>query len=387
MVTGPLRATRALVRLAAIRANVQAVRRALAPATRLWAVVKANAYGHGAVPVATTALAAGADALAVALPEEGWELRRAGIASRILVLGPILPEQAVSVVSADLDAIVFSPAVIEALARGAVDLGRPARVHLKVDTGMGRVGARPNEAAALAERIVAEPSLRWAGLMTHLADADHEDPEWTRGQYRQLVRVVEDLRRRGWSPPVHAANSAGALRFPGLQADGVRVGLALYGAAPWAGCSPLEPALTLESVVTMVKRVPTGFRVGYGHTYETPGPLTIATVAAGYADGVRRGLSNRGAAIVGGRRVPIVGRVSMDQLTLGVPPDVPVHVGDPVVLLGRAGALELSAQDWAGWLDTIPYEVFCGIAARVPRLYAPGSDASGRPTGFSSWPT
>ena len=196
--TGPGRATRALVRLAAIRANVQAVRRALAPSTRLWAVVKANGYGHGAVPVATTVLEAGADALAVALPEEGWELRRAGVESRILVLGPLLPEQAVSVVAADLDAIVFTPAVIEALARAAVDLGRPVRVHLKVDTGMGRVGARPDEAAALAECIVAEPSLRWAGLMTHLADADHDDREWTRGQYRQLVRVVDDLRRRGW---------------------------------------------------------------------------------------------------------------------------------------------------------------------------------------------
>lgn len=378
--TGPERATRALVRLAAIRANVQVVRRALAPKTRLWAVVKANAYGHGAVPVAAAALEAGADALAVALPEEGWELRRAGVVSRILVLGPILPEQAVSVVSADLDAIVFSPAVIDALARAGAELGRQARVHLKVDTGMGRVGARPEDVPALAERIAAEPALRWAGLMTHLADADHDEQEWTRGQYRELVRVVDALRRRGWAPPVHAANSAGALRFPGLQADGVRVGLALYGVAPWAGAPPLQPALALHSVVTMVKRVPAGFRVGYGHSYAAPGPLTIATVAAGYADGVRWGLSNRGAAIVSGRRVPIVGRVSMDQLTLGVPQDVPVHVGDPVVLLGRQGALEVSAQDWAGWLDTIPYEVLCGIAARVPRMYGADDGASGRTT-------
>jgi alanine racemase len=202
VVTGPLRATRALVRLAAIRSNVQVVRRALAPPTRLWAVVKANAYGHGAVPVAMAALEAGADALAVALPEEGWELRRAGVGSRILVLGPILPEQAVSVVSADLDAIVFSPAVIAALARAGSNAGGPVRVHLKVDTGMGRVGARPEDVAALAERIAAEPALRWAGLMTHLADADHDEREWTRGQYQQLLAVVEALRRRGWSPPI-----------------------------------------------------------------------------------------------------------------------------------------------------------------------------------------
>ena len=195
--TGPERATRALVRLDAIQTNVQVVRRALAPATMMWAVVKANAYGHGAVPVARAALEAGADALAVALPEEGWALRQAGIGSPILVLGPILPEQAASVVGADLDAIVFSPAVIEALARAAADRGRPARVHLKVDTGMGRVGAQPDDVAALAERIVAERALQWAGLMTHLADADHEEREWTRGQYRQLLRVVEGLRRRG----------------------------------------------------------------------------------------------------------------------------------------------------------------------------------------------
>ena len=368
--TGPERATHALVRLAAIRANVQVVRRALAPNTRLWAVVKANAYGHGAVPVARAVLEAGADALAVALPEEGWELRRAGVASRILVLGPILPEQAVSVVGADLEAIVFSAPVIEALARAASEAGRQVRVHLKVDTGMGRVGARPEDVPTLAERIAAESALRGVGLMTHLADADHDDPEWTRAQYRQLVRVVEGLRRQGWSPPVHAANSAGALRFPGLQADGVRVGLALYGVSPWAGAPPLHPALTLQSVVTMVKAVPAGFRVGYGHSYQAPAPLTIATVAAGYADGVRRGLSNRGAAIVAGHRVPIVGRVSMDQLTLGVPLGVPVRVGDPVVLLGRQGALEVSAQDWAAWLDTIPYEVLCGIGARVPRVYS-----------------
>lgn len=367
--TGATRRTEAVISLAAVAANVRAVRAALAPGTMLWAVVKANAYGHGAVPVALAALRAGADALAVALPEEGWALRRAGIASRILVLGPILPEQAGGVVSADLEAIAFSPPVIDALGAAAQVAGRRVAVHLKVDTGMGRVGAAPQDVPALAERLGRWRSIEWAGLMTHLSDADHEDATWTGEQYRQLLRVVERLRQRGWSVPVHAANSAAALRFPGLQADGVRAGLALYGLEPWPGAPPLSPAMELTSVVTMVKPVPRGFAVGYGHTYRAPAPQQIATVAAGYADGVRRALSNRGAALVGGLRAPIVGRISMDQLTLAVPLAAPVHVGDPVVLLGRQGSEAIRAGDWAEWLGTISYEVVCGISDRVPRVY------------------
>lgn len=369
VVSGPRRRTEAAVSLGAVAANVRLVRAALAPRTVLWAVVKADAYGHGAVPVAAAALDAGADALAVAIPEEGGALRRAGLTCRILVLGPILPEQAAGLVSEKLEAIAFSAPVIDALGAAAQAAGQRVAVHLKVDTGMGRVGAAPQDVPALAQRLQAWPSLQWAGLMTHLSDADHQDPRWTADQYRQLLRVVEALRQRGWSVPVHAANSAAALRFPGLQADGVRVGLALYGLAPWPASPPLWPALTLTSVVTMVKPVPVGFSVGYGHTYRSPAPEQIATVAAGYADGVRRALSNRGAALVAGQRMPIVGNISMDQLTLAVPPQTRVQVGDPVVLLGRQGRAAITVADWAQWIGTIPYEVVCGISARVPRVY------------------
>jgi len=362
------RATTLVIDLAAVRANVGLVRRRLAPRTKLWAVVKANAYGHGAVAVGRTVLEAGADGLAVALPEEGAELRAAGIRAPILVLSPVLPHQAPAVAAADLEPIVFRPAHIEALAQAAERCGRLVRVHLKVDTGMGRVGAAVQDAATLARQITRRRSLQWAGLLTHMASAD-EDPAFTEEQYQMMLETVEELRRAGLEAPVHMANSAAALRFPGLQADAVRVGLALYGLSPYPGAAGPAPALSLQSVATMVKTVPAGFPVGYGRTYRAPVPLQIVTVAAGYADGVRRALSNRGEAVVAGCRVPIVGRISMDQLTLGVPREIPVAEGDPVTLIGRQGEAEVTVEDWAQILDTISYEVVCGFGPRVPRHY------------------
>lgn len=381
------RPTVAVVDLGAIRANVRVVKAAISPGTALWAVVKADAYGHGAVAVARAALQAGADHLAVALPEEGALLRRAGVTARILVMGALLPHQLGAVVADGLESIAFSRDHVRDLAAEVERQGTTAAVHLKLDTGMGRVGIPSRGPAdvwavvALAREIArGAPALRWAGIMTHLAGADDPEPASVERQYDRLLRVVSELSRNGLHAPVHLSNSAAALRFPGLNADGVRVGLALYGLVPYPGAPALTPAMTLVSAVTMVKRVDAGFAVGYGHTYRTPSPAQIVTVAAGYADGVRRGLSNRGEALVAGRRVPMVGRVSMDQLTLSVPLKVPVAVGDPVVLLGRQGGAAVTAEDWAGWLDTISYEVVCGISGRVPRLYVEGPD------GPADWP-
>lgn len=363
------------VDLAAIRDNVRTLVGALSPVTRLFAVVKADGYGHGAVPVARTALAAGANGLAVALAEEGRTLREAGIEAPILVLSPTMRGQVGLVAEYGLEPSVFDLGTCQALAQQAQERRTVIRVHLKVDTGMGRVGIPySGPVVELAGHIARLPGIELFGLMTHLADADHEDQAYTERQWERFLDVIEALRVAGLLPPViHAANSAGALRFPGLQCDLVRAGIALYGLDPYPGSPPLRKALSLKTRVSMVKRVPAGFTVGYGHTYETRVPTTLASLPIGYADGYPRGLSNRGVALLHGRRVPVVGRVSMDQVVLGLPPDLDAAVDDEVVLLGEQGDDAISAGEWAAWLDTIHYEVVTRIGPRVPRRYRIGA--------------
>jgi alanine racemase len=362
------------VNLRAIARNVAAIRGVLSPATRLMAVVKADAYGHGAVPVARAVLKAGADALGVALAEEGAELRQAGVAAPILVLGATTADQAEWVAEYGLEATVWDVETAHHLSRRAQDRRVTVPVHIKIDTGMGRVGMPADgPVVELVERISRLPGIRVEGLMSHLADADHPDPTYTARQYRRFLGVAESLRRAGIEIPTHhLANSAGALRFPGIQMDMVRVGLALYGMDPYPGAMRLEPALTLKTRVVMVKRVPAGFAVGYGHTFVTPEPMVLATIPIGYADGYRRGLSNKGVALLHGRRVAVVGRVSMDQTVLGLPPDLDAAVGDEVVLLGEQGDDRITAEEWATWLGTITYEVATGFSRRVPRRYRVG---------------
>lgn len=363
------------VDLEAIRDNVRTLLGALSPVTRLFAVVKADGYGHGAVPVARAALGAGASGLAVALAEEGRTLREAGIQSPILVLSPTMRGQVPLVAEYGLEPAVFDLNTCQALAQQAQERRTVIRVHLKVDTGMGRVGIPDTgPVVELAGRIARLPGIDLHGLMTHLADADHEDMAYTERQWERFLNVAETLRTAGLLPPViHAANSAAAFRFPGLQCDLVRTGIALYGLDPYPGAPSLRPALSLKTRVAMVKRVPAGFAVGYGHTYVTRVPTTLASLPIGYADGYPRGLSNRGIALLHGRRVPVVGRVSMDQMVLGLPADLDAAVDDEVVLLGKQGDDAISAAEWAGWLDTIHYEVVTRIGSRVPRWYRVGS--------------
>jgi alanine racemase len=361
--------------LTAIADNVRLIRSRLAPRTRFMAVVKADGYGHGALAVARTALRCGADAIGVAIAEEGVALREAGIRGPILVLGATMAEQAAMVVDHDLEATLFDLETAQQLARRANERGHSVPVHLKVDTGMGRLGMAPEgPVLELARRLAGMPGVELRGLMSHLANADHRDPELTALQYRRFLQLAERLRAGGVHIPIlHLANSAGALRFPGIQMGMVRVGIGLYGLAPYADSPKLRPALTLKSRVVMVKRVPGGFPVGYGHTFTTTEPMVLATVPVGYADGYRRRLSNRGLALLHGRRVAVVGRVSMDQIVLGLPPDLDAAVGDEVVLLGEQGEDAITAQDWADWLDTIHYEVVTGFGRRVPRQYRIGN--------------
>lgn len=376
----PARVTWAEVDLGAIAANLLHVQSRLAPGVRLFAVVKANAYGHGAVPVARACERAGADGLCVALPQEALELRRAGLTLPIQVLGPVTEAEAAVLAAAGVAVTVADAEGLERARRGfgmARAAGRATRldVHVKVDTGMGRLGLPPEDAQTLVEHIMdhAADGLRLAGVFSHLASAD-DDAAFTEDQIEQFATLVAHLRPRVGSDVVfHLANSAGAIAYPDAQFDAVRVGIALYGYDPLLRKSelPLRPALSLHSRVSFVKRVAKGSPVSYGHTYHAPGPRTIATVPIGYADGVRRSLTGVDV-LVHGRRHPIVGRVTMDQILVEGPENWNVRVGDRVTLLGTQEGEAIWADTWAQRLGTIPYEILTAIGGRVPRIWVAG---------------
>jgi alanine racemase len=338
--------------------------------------VKADAYGHGAVPVARAALGAGASWLGVAFVEEGIALREAGIDAPILLLSEPAPAAAPSVVAHRLTPFVYTREGIDALAAVAAATPTTLPVHLKVDTGMHRVGCAPSDAVALAEVVAGQGSLALQGLATHLAVADEADEagrSYTEAQLDTFEGVLAAVTAAVGRPPiVHAANSAGALAFPRARFDLVRVGITMYGIAPSpavADAVRLRPALSLHARVSFVKNLPAGARVSYGLRYELPRPARIATVPVGYADGVPRGLgANGGTVLVRGRRCPIAGTVTMDQLLVDVG-DADVAVGDEVVLLGSQGDQMIDAAEWAARLDTIPYEVVTRLGGRLPRRY------------------
>jgi alanine racemase len=340
------------------------------------AVVKADAYGHGAVPVAEAALAAGADCLAVALVQEGIELRRAGIEDPILVLSEQPDSQVGDIVSHGLIATAYSVSFIDALEREVRKRNVVGHeVHLKVDTGMNRVGVHPSEAVERAGRIVAcGPWLSLTGLYTHFATADDIDSTFAAEQLRRFETVLEGVRRAGIDiETVHAANSAGALLLPESRLDMVRLGISMYGIAPSesleSACADLRPALSLKSNVSYVKRVGAGEGVSYGSRYRCSSTTTIATVPIGYADGIARRSGLVGVEVlIGGRRHPIVGVVTMDQLMVDVG-DAEIAVGDEVVLIGGQGGESISANEIAHRLGTIGYEVVCALADRLPRRY------------------
>jgi alanine racemase len=371
--TSELRPAWAEIDLAAVRANVRALCAAVAPA-ELLAVVKADGYGHGAVPVARAALDAGATRLGVALVEEGVELRAAGIDAPVLVLSEHRIEAAETVVGNRLVPIVYTPGAIDSLAKAVAARGSPPLpVHLKVDTGMHRVGCRPDDALTLAHDIAERAELVLEGVCTHFAAADEPELDYTVGQVERFESVLQQLRDAGIDPGlVHASNTAGALAYPEARYDFVRVGIGIYGIPPapaFAGKVRLRPALSLHACVSHVKEVGAGARISYGLRYTTPRATRIATVPLGYADGIPRRLGHLGGeVIVHGVRCPIAGAVTMDQLMVDVG-RLPVQVGDEVVLIGRQGGAEVSATDWAELVGTIGYEIVCGIGPRVPRRY------------------
>ena len=363
------------VDLGAVRHNASRLA-ALAAPGRLCAVVKANGYGHGAVPVARAALEGGATWLGVALVEEGVELREAGIDAPVLVLSEPPLDAMDEVVACRLTPTIFTEPGVEAAAKAVAAAGTAERlsVHVKVDTGMHRVGAPPEAALGLADAVNRRPELRLAALWTHLAVADEPGNDFTDTQLERFERVRTTLQRRGVLPElVHAANSAGLIAHPRSRYNLVRCGIAVYGIDPapaLAGRVDLRPAMSLKARVSYVKEVPAGDRISYGLRYRFDDHAVVATVPAGYADGVTRRLSFVGGEVlVGGRRRPIAGTVTMDQIMVDCGPDADVAAGDEVVLIGRQGTEEITAGEWAERLDTIAYEIVCGVGARVPRVY------------------
>lgn len=370
--------------LGAIAHNAGVLRRAAGGAA-LCAVVKADGYGHGAVPVARTAVAAGAEMLAVALVEEAAQLRDAGIDGPLLLLSEPPADSFDDVVGLNLQPTVYTDAGVDA-AVGAVRAapGHAGRlpVHLKVDTGMRRVGASPADVPGLAKRIVDAPELVLEGALTHCAVADEPGRPFTAVQLDRFERSLADLASAGIRPRIrHAANSAVTLCHPGGHYDLVRCGISLYGLPPAAalagqpGVADLRPAMALRAKVSFTKRVPAGDGISYGLRYAPASDANIATVPIGYADGVPRRLSSVGGhVLIGGRRQPIAGTITMDQLMVDCG-DAPVAPGDDVVLIGRQGDERITADDWATSLGTISYEIVCGIGPRVPRRYIDGRDA------------
>jgi alanine racemase len=385
---GHLRPAWAEVDLGAIRHNAEVLAKESAPA-RLCAVVKAGGYGHGAPEVARAALEGGCEWLAVALVQEGRELREAGIDAPVLLLSEPPPEAMAEVVSWALTPTLYTPSGVAAL-QTAVRAGqagqpgggrRPFPVHIKIDTGMHRVGAAPDDAVALALDVAANPDLELEGFWTHLAVADEVDDPYTDAQVARFDAALVELAGHGVHPPLrHAANSAGAMWHPGARYDMVRCGIALYGSAPAADGTDrapvpsLQPAMAVKARVSFVKRVAPGSRLSYGLRYQAETETVIATIPLGYADGVTRSLSAAGGEVlIGGERRPLSGTVTMDQILVDCGPGSTVAAGDEVVLLGAQGDEVISAWEWAGRTGSIAYEVLCGISGRIPRIYT-GAD-------------
>jgi alanine racemase len=389
-VAGWLRPAWVEVDLSAITANVAYLCATVAPAA-VCAIVKADGYGHGAVPVAGAALEGGAAYLGVALAEEGHELRQAGIEVPVLVLSEPPAEAMPLVVEDNLTATIYTDDGLAGLlgaaaaARPGSGTGRaggpvrprPVPVHLKVDTGMHRVGASPAALVGLARRVAAHPALSVEGLFTHLAVADEPDDPFTGEQLDRFEQVVRALAAEGIRPKMlHAANSAGALCHPRSRYQMVRPGIAMYGQAPAAALrggplvAPFQPALSLKARVSYAKEVNAGESLSYGLHYRLSRRSVVATVPLGYADGVpRRLFMVGGEVLIGGRRLPVAGAVTMDQILVDCGPGSGVERGDEVVLLGRQGDAEISPWEWAERLGTIAYEVTCALSPRLPRLY------------------
>ena len=368
-----MRATRAIIHLDCFRRNIKAARERVGPHPKICVPLKADAYGHGAVALSRCALKAGAEYLAVACVSEGEELRAAGINAPILLLSQALPDELGEIVSLGLIPLVSDCDFIEDAARAAEQAQKRLCVHLKIDTGMGRLGCVPGEAATLAKVIASRKALHLGGTATHLSVADSlegGDIAYTKEQLRLFREAVASIRQAGFDPGiVHAANSGALVFHEDSYFDMIRPGIFLYGYSPAAGTDgglPAEPVMEFRSAVVSVKKVKKGEAVSYGRTWTAQEDTFIGIIPAGYADGFPRGLSNDHSALIRGRAYPMAGRICMDQFMVNLGPETEVKRWDDAVIFGPGF---LTAADMAEKLKTIPYEITCNINKRVPRDY------------------
>jgi alanine racemase len=366
-------ATRAIIDLAAFRYNLEAVRAYVGPSVAIMAVVKADGYGHGMVSMARAALGHGVSHLGVARVLEGLELRAAGITAPILVFESAAPESLPEAVAADLDITLVSDEALDWIEQSARESGSTARVQVKVDTGMGRLGRPAEEALSLVVRAARSPLLRLAGVYSHFATSEDPDTRFAELQLRRFSELLLAVGREGVTVPLrHMANSGAIMTMPGAHLDMVRPGIMLYGYPPGRTMVeryPVRPVLSLVTRAAFVKTVGPNTSISYGRKYFTGRTTTIVTVPAGYADGYSRLLTGKTEALIRGRRYPIVGTICMDQMMIDVGPDERVEVGDEVVLIGRSGSERITAWDLAAATGTIPYETTCLLTGRVAREY------------------
>ncbi len=367
------RPTVAVIDRSALRHNFTALRERVPPSVKVMAVVKANAYGHGAVEVASELESQGCDCLGVALCEEGVGLREAGITAPIIVLGGTYPDQIKGLLHYNLTPVVFDMRILSELNDMAREARRVVDIHLKVDTGMGRLGLLPHQVPPFLDRLKGLDHIHLAGVLSHFATADEEDRNYAERQLASFLAVVETIRGRGYDPKlIHMANSAAAVDLPASHFNLIRPGIMLYGSYPgrqFREKIDLKPAMKIKTEILQLKKVPKGFPVSYGRRYVTGRESVIATIPAGYGDGYPRSLSGSGELLVRGKRAGVTGTICMDLTMLDVTSIEGVSVGDEVVLLGRQGEEEIRVEEVAERAGTISYEIFCNISARVPRVY------------------
>lgn len=364
------------VDLGAIKNNVMEIRRLIGENVEILGVVKANAYGHGLKKIAGSLLDNGANRLGVATLGEGVLIRKVGIDAPVLVLGFVAPEQAEIAIENDITQTVYSYEIAENISKVAQKLGKIAKIHLKIDTGMGRIGFLPmahnlDEIAKIADL----PSLEIEGIYTHFACADEKNKAFTITQHERFLDFINRLKQRGIDfPIVHMANSAALIDMPETRLDMVRPGIILYGHYPSVDVSHdkinLIPAITLKARVSFVKKVPPATTISYGGTYVATEERVIASLPLGYADGFPRAFSNRGEVLIHGKKVRVVGNVCMDQIMVDVTDLDDVKIGDEAVIIGKQGDEMISLEDFAAMNNTINYEIICSLSERIPRIYA-----------------
>jgi alanine racemase len=372
------RATRAEIDLQAFRHNFQNLRSYLGTQTRIMAVVKANAYGHGAIPCARMAVDSGADYLGAGVVEEGIEFRQSGLDTPILILGSIFPDEAEDLVRHDLATIVCTLPLAQTLAKEAGKQNKTVSVHIKVDTGMNRLGVSPESFPGLLDQIRNLPNLKIEGVSTHFASADDEDLSITQAQLKKFQAALSCLNEDD-IPLIHSSNTSGLFKFSESHFDMVRPGLILYGALPSPSLqavlnekenlNPFQPVMQCKSQVILVKPVAKGQPVSYSGSFKTQRDSLIATLPIGYADGLHRSLSNKMEVLIRGKRAPQIGNICMDMTLIDVTDIQDAQIGDEVVLFGKQGDQVITVEEMATKGDTIPYEILCNVGKRVPRVY------------------